>query len=104
MKASLSPSTGFIQELDESGIAFKNGSSKEKIIETDLPEENGTVEGMWMMYKDGTYYLFYSVSSFTLPTYRIMVARSDNLLGPYIKGDVPVVQTDWDRLATNLFE
>ena len=31
----ISSSTGFIQELDESGTAFKNGSSKVKIIETD---------------------------------------------------------------------
>ena len=30
-----SSSTGFIQELDESGTSFKNGSSKVKIIETD---------------------------------------------------------------------
>ena len=52
---------------------------------------------MWMMFRDATYYLFYSVSSFTLPTYRIMVAKSSSLLGPYVKGDVPVVQTDWDR-------
>ena len=97
-----SSSTGFIQELDESGTSFKNGSSKLKIIETDQlgnifrseklhcvfrPEENGTVEGLWLMFKEGTYYLFYSASAFQLPTYRMMVARSDSLLGPYVKAD-----------------
>ena len=56
-----------------------------------------------MMYKDATYYMFYSVSSFTLPTYRMMVAKSSSLLGPYVKGDVPVVQTDWDRSAKYFF-
>ena len=49
------------------------------------PEENGTVEGLWLMFKEGTYYLFYSASAFQLPTYRMMVARSDTLLGPYVK-------------------
>ena len=38
-----------------------------------------------MMFKEGTYYLFYSASAFQLPTYRMMVARSDSLLGPYVK-------------------
>ena len=52
---------------------------------------------MWMMYRNDTYYIFFSVSNFQLPTYRMMVARSDNLLGPYVKCDVPVVETDWDR-------
>ena len=49
------------------------------------PEENGTVEGLWLMFKEGTYFLFYSASAFQLPTYRMMVARSDSLLGPYVK-------------------
>ena len=39
------------------------------------------------MFKEGTYYLFYSASLFLLPTYRMMVARSDSLLGPYVKAD-----------------
>ena len=39
------------------------------------------------MFKEGTYYLFYSASLFLLPTYRMMVARSNSLLGPYVKAD-----------------
>ena len=50
-----------------------------------------------MMHQDGSYYLFYSASNFQLPSYRMMVARSGDLLGPYTKGEVPVVETDWDR-------
>ena len=52
---------------------------------------------MWMMHEDGSYFLFYSASNFQLPSYRMMVARSGDLLGPYTKGEVPVVETDWDR-------
>ena len=53
---------------------------------------------MWMMYGHEEYWLFYSAANFQLPTYRMMVARSRDLMGPYVKGDVPVVETDWDRL------
>ena len=62
------------------------------------PEEIGIVEGMWMMYGHDEYWLFYSAANFQLPTYRMMVARSKDLMGPYVKGDVPVVETDWERL------
>ena len=51
-----------------------------------------------MMYGHEEYWLFYSAANFQLPTYRMMVARSKDLMGPYVKGDVPVVETDWERL------
>lgn len=92
-----STSVAFIQELEENGIAMVEGSSPTKIIETDRLDENGIVEGMWMMFQDDTYFLFFSVSNFQLATYRMMVARSSDIMGPYVKCDVPVVQTDWDR-------
>ena len=50
------------------------------------------MEGLWLMFKEGTYYLFYSASAFQLPTYRMMVARSDSLLGPYVKGHFSNIQ------------
>ena len=50
-----------------------------------------------MMYGHEEYWLFYSAANFQLPTYRMMVARSKDLMGPYLKGDVPVVETDWER-------
>ena len=92
-----STSVAFIQELEENGIAMVEGSSPTKILETDRLDENGIVEGMWMMFQDDTYFLFFSVSNFQLATYRMMVARSSDIMGPYVKCDVPVVQTDWDR-------
>ena len=68
------------------------------ILFSTRPEEIGIVEGMWMMYGHEEYWLFYSAANFQLPTYRMMVARSKDLMGPYVKGDVPVVETDWERL------
>ena len=63
------------------------------------PEEIGIVEGMWMMYGHEEYWLFYSAANFQLPTYRMMVARSRDLMGPFTKGAVPVVETDWERFS-----
>ena len=50
------------------------------------------------MYKEGVYYLFYSANSYKGPNYRMSVATSTNVTGPYEKYEIPVVQTDWDRL------
>ena len=52
-----------------------------------------------MMYGHEEYWLFYSAANFQLPTYRMMVARSRDLMGPFTKGTVPVVETDWERFS-----
>jgi len=93
----LSISSVFIRELNEDGVSFKNGSQASKILQSDIPSEQGIVEGMWMMYKEDNYFLFYSSSWFTLPSYHMGVARSKSIMGPYVKRDVPVVETDWER-------
>ena len=77
---------------------FKKCSEGKLRITIFRPSEEGIVEGMWMMYKEGTYYMFYSSSWFFLPSYHMGVARAESIYGPYTKREVPVVQTDWDRL------
>ena len=54
------------------------------------------------MYKDQEYFLFYSAGNYKKPTYRLMVARSSMLEGPYSKGEVPVVETDWENYEQGL--
>ena len=54
------------------------------------------------MYKDEEYFLFYSAGNYKKPTYRLMVARSSELEGPYSKGEIPVVETDWERYDQGL--
>ena len=61
------------------------------------PDEFFVVEGPWLMYREGVYYLFYSANSYKGPNYRMNVATSRNVTGPYEKYEIPVVQTDWDR-------
>ena len=57
------------------------------------------MEGLWLMFKEGTYYLFYSASAFQLPTYRMMVARSESLLGPYVKADFSNIPNQHHKMA-----
>ena len=61
------------------------------------PDEHFVVEGPWLMHRAGTYYLFYSANSYKGPEYRLNVATSSAVAGPYTKVEVPVVQTDWAR-------
>ena len=55
------------------------------------------VEGPWVMFREGTYFLFYSTGNYKLPTYRLMVAKSRGVMGPFTKGEVAVVETDLDN-------
>ena len=50
------------------------------------------VEGPWMMYRDSTYFLFYSSGWVQTSNYKMEVARSTSVMGEFVKGDVPVIQ------------
>ena len=56
------------------------------------PSEDIVVEGPWMMYKDSTYYLFYSSGWVQTSNYKMEVARSTSIMGKFVKGDTPVIQ------------
>ena len=97
----------YIQELDEKGIAFKEGSEPESILWTDRCSlaslqhvarlrvrisEKLIVEGPWLTHCGSRYYLFYSSSWVTSPSYKVEVAVADSVTGHYVKGDTPVIQ------------
>ena len=104
----ISPSVIYIQELDEEGVAFKEGSEPESILWTDRCSwpasccsvarlcvrisEKLIVEGPWLMHRASRYYLFYSSSWVTSPSYKVEVAVADSVTGHYVKGDTPVIQ------------
>ena len=46
-----------------------------------------------MMFKDNKYFLFYSSSWVTMPSYKVGVAVGDSVLGEFVKSDEPVIQT-----------
>jgi arabinan endo-1,5-alpha-L-arabinosidase len=51
------------------------------------------VEGPWIHYHNGWYYLFYSANGYCGPSYAVGVARSQNPLGPYQKKGAPILST-----------
>ena len=86
-----------LQELNEDGVSFAEGSERHVIMQDDQPEEQRIVEGPWLMFRDNTYYLFYSSSLYFTSYYHMGVAKSSHILGPYTKRNTPVVETDWER-------
>ena len=46
-----------------------------------------------MMFKDNKYFLFYSSSWVTMPSYKVGVAVADSVLGEFVKSSEPVIQT-----------
>ena len=120
MQAPIRISAIYIQELEDDGLSFLPGSKPEILLQDDqsVPhynlmfiltisitrqEELLIVEGPWLMYKQGKYYLFYSSSWVQLPSYHIGVARASSVVGPYTKRNIPVLQNDWDRYVASNF-
>jgi len=67
-------------ELSDDGLSLKPGAEKVQIAGT-------LTEGTYIYKHDGYYYLFGSAGTCCdglNSTYRVMVARSENLLGPYV--------------------
>ena len=50
-----------------------------------------------MMHLNGYYYLFYSSAWTTEAKYHIRVAVSKTVTGPFSRGHLPVLTTDWRR-------
>jgi arabinan endo-1,5-alpha-L-arabinosidase len=75
-----------VQELAPERTRFAPGSAPRPIL---FPEPHkpyaSLIEGAWMIYRSGTYYLFYSGDRCCArePRYAVMVARSSDALGPF---------------------
>ena len=81
-----------MQELDSSGLNFTAESEPSPVLSTDRLSEQLIVEGPWLKYLAGRYFLFYSSSWVQLASYHVGVAASDSVGGPYTKTDLPVIQ------------
>lgn len=78
-----------VRELSADRIAFKADSPVIDLVAV-IPDESPDnyqrlVEGAWVVYRDGYYYLFYSGDNCCGPKahYAVMVARSRNATGPF---------------------
>ena len=70
-----------------------------ELLANDLDWEGHLIEGPWLTYQDGRYWLFYAGNDFTSPMYGIGVAVSDKLLGPYVKMPEPLLRSHPNWLA-----
>ncbi len=75
-----------VQELAPDRLRFLPGSQPTDLIFPDREREHhALIEGAWVSYRDGTYYLFYSGDRCcgTRARYAVMVARARSALGPF---------------------
>ncbi len=81
-----------VQELSPDGMSVV-GKPKAVLYPSEENEYEGLVEGAWVVYRNGNYYLMYSgdaccepeTPSDPPPHYAVMVARSKSPLGPFTK-------------------
>lgn len=78
-----------VQEMTADGLAFDPGSSPIDLIAPDPTDDPANyrrlVEGAWVTYREGWYYLFFSGDNCCGPKahYAVMVARSRSATGPF---------------------
>lgn len=78
-----------VQELSPGGLSFAPGSTPVDLIAVDPADDPANyrrlVEGVWVIHRDGWYYLFFSGDNCCGPNahYAVMVARSRSATGPF---------------------
>lgn len=84
----------FMVELESDGLSLKGGlnyavPNKTRVAgkETHTAWDENTYEGAYIVYENGYYYLFLSMGTCCnglSSTYKVVVGRSKNILGPYL--------------------
>jgi len=74
-----------VQELNDDWSSFKEGTQPQPLISIDHEKYDHLVEGSWVDYHKGKYYLFYSGDNCCgeRAHYAVMVARAENATGPF---------------------
>ena len=87
----------FAQRLSPDGASLIG--ERVQVLENDQPWEGHLIEGPWVTFQCGRYWMFYAGNDFTNPAYGIGVAVSDSLLGPYLKQARPLLRSTTEWLA-----
>jgi hypothetical protein len=85
------------QRLAEDGRSLI-GESK-VVLCNDLDWEGHLIEGPFVTFQQGRYWLFYAGNDFSTPSYGIGVAVADHPLGPYRKQGEPLLRSTTEWLA-----
>jgi arabinan endo-1,5-alpha-L-arabinosidase len=84
-----------VQELAADRLRLLPGSTPIELIQRDPQRPyRRLVEGAWVIFRQGYYYLFFSGDRCCdqAPRYAVMVARSRNALGPFEELEPPVLE------------
>ena len=87
----------FAQRLARDGRSLTG--ERVQLLENDQPWEGHLIEGPWVTRQRGRYWMFYAANDFTNPAYGIGVAVADDLLGPYVKQQEPLLRSTSEWLA-----
>ncbi|PLB38905.1 glycoside hydrolase family 43 protein [Aspergillus candidus] len=91
------PTPIMLQRVAEDGITVIGGPVE--ILDRD-DTDGPLVEAPNLIFKDDTYYLFYSTHCFTDPNYDVRYATSKSLMGPYVKTNERLLKTgDWGLIS-----
>lgn len=76
-----------VQEMADNWRNFAPGSQPKDVVPPKKDKNySNLVEGAWVDYNNGKYYLYYSGDNCCAnPKYAVMVARADNPFGPFIR-------------------
>lgn len=63
------------------------------VLTNDQEWEGHLIEGPWVTFQHGRYWIFYAGNDFGTPAYGIGVAVADHVLGPYVKQTDPLLKS-----------
>jgi hypothetical protein len=69
------------------------------VLCNDLDWEGHLIEGPFVTFQQGRYWLFYAGNDFSTPSYGIGVAVADHPLGPYVKQGEPLLRSTSEWFA-----
>jgi len=80
-----------IQPLSADGLSLTGSATT--LLVNDRAWEGNVIEGAWMIYEGGFYYLFYSANGYASTAYAVGVARATSPTGPFTKAANPILVT-----------
>ena len=95
-----------VQELASDRLRFLPGSVARELLFPDAGRAyQSLIEGAWVIYREGSYYLFYSGDRCCGPNahYALMVARSKDAFGPFELLGAPILErsAEWQAPGHN---
>jgi arabinan endo-1,5-alpha-L-arabinosidase len=82
----------YIQRVSDDGLTLEG--EPRRLLSVDQRWEGILIEAPTLWKQDGNYYLFYSANAFNDRRYAAGYAVAENIFGPYVKAEEPLLATD----------